>query len=103
MKAPSFMRLVVLLVLSAGAATPAQEFPRLQGPYLGEDDLYISFRDRDGTWGPPVVLGPDVNSSGSENRPWVSRDGRYFFFTSTRNGSRDAFWVKAAYLERFRR
>jgi hypothetical protein len=70
---------------------------------LGRDDLYISFRDRDGTWGPPVGLGPDVNSSGSENRPWVSRDGRYFFFTSTRDGSRDTFWVKAAYLERFRR
>ena len=70
---------------------------------LGRDDIYVSFRGRDGTWSPPVNLGPEVNSSGSENRPWVSRDGKYFFFTSTRNGSRETFWVKAAYLERFRR
>jgi len=70
---------------------------------LGRDDLYIAFKARDGSWGPPVNLGPEVNSSGSENRPWVSRDGKYFFFTSTRNGSRDTFWVKAEYLDRFKR
>jgi hypothetical protein len=70
---------------------------------LGRDDIYISFKGHDGTWGPPVNMGSEVNSSGSENRPWVSRDGQYFFFTSTRSGSRDTFWVKAAYLEQFRR
>jgi hypothetical protein len=70
---------------------------------LGRDDIYISFKGKDGTWGPPVNMGPGVNSPGSENRPWVSRDGKYFFFTSTRSGSRDTFWVKAAYLEQFRR
>lgn len=69
---------------------------------LGRDDLYISFKGKDGEWDPPVNMGPEVNSSGSENRPCVTRDGRYFFFTSTRNGSRDTFWVKAEYLERFR-
>ncbi|MCK7531924.1 MAG: hypothetical protein MZV63_13345, partial [Marinilabiliales bacterium] len=31
--------------------------------------------------------GAEVNSAGSENRPYVTRDGKYFFFTSTRNGS----------------
>jgi hypothetical protein len=70
---------------------------------LGRDDIYISFKGKDGTWGPPVNMGPEVNSTGSENRPCVSRDGKYFFFTSTRNGNRDTFWVKAAYLEQFRR
>jgi hypothetical protein len=70
---------------------------------LGRDDIYISFRGEDAAWGPPVNLGPEVNSSGSENRPWISRDGKFFFFTSTRNGSRDTFWVRAAFLERFRK
>jgi len=68
---------------------------------LGRDDLYISFKGKDGRWGLPVNMGEDVNSPGSENRPCVTRDGRYFFFTSTRNGSRDVFWVEAGYLDRF--
>ena len=70
---------------------------------FGRDDLYITFKGKDGSWGPPVNMGQEVNSSGSENRPYVTRDGRYFFFTSTRNGSRDTFWVKAEYLDRFRK
>ena len=70
---------------------------------LGQDDLHITFKTEDGGWSEPVNIGPEVNSSGSENRPCVTRDGKYFFFTSTRNGSRDVFWVKAEYLERFKR
>jgi hypothetical protein len=70
---------------------------------LGRDDIYVSFKGKDGSWGPPVNMGAEVNSAGSENRPCVTRDGKYFFFTSTRNGSRDTFWVLAGYLERFRK
>jgi hypothetical protein len=70
---------------------------------LGRDDLYITFKGKDGNWGPPVNMGAEVNSPGSENRPCVTRDGRYFFFTSTRNGSRDTFWVQIEYLEGFRK
>jgi hypothetical protein len=70
---------------------------------LGRDDLYISYRRKDGTWSVPVNMGDEVNSAGSENRPYVTRDGKYFFFTSTKNGSRDIFWVQAAYLDRFRK
>jgi len=70
---------------------------------LGGDDVYISFRGADGQWGPPRNMGAEVNSVGSENRPYVTRDGKYFFFTSTRSGSRDTFWVWAEYLDRFRK
>lgn len=70
---------------------------------FGRDDIYIAFRGKDGEWGQPVNMGEEVNSSGSENRPFVTRDGAYFFFTSTRNGSRATFWVKAQYIDRFRK
>jgi len=70
---------------------------------LGGDDIYIAFRGADGQWGPPRNMGAAVNSAGSENRPYVTRDGKYFFFTSTRNGNRDTFWVRAEYLDRFKR
>ncbi len=69
---------------------------------LGRDDIYIAFKGAGGQWGPPMNMGPEVNSAGSENRPYVTRDGKYFFFTSTRNGSRDTFWVRAEYLVRFK-
>ncbi len=68
----------------------------------GGDDIYISFKGQDGHWGPPKNLGEKVNSAGSENRPYVTRDGKYFFFTSTRNGSRDTFWVRVEFLDRFK-
>ncbi|MCP4216017.1 MAG: hypothetical protein GY765_15295, partial [bacterium] len=48
---------------------------------LGQDDLYIAFRKKDGTWAAPVNMGKAFNSPHSENRPWVTLDGKYFFFT----------------------
>jgi Tol biopolymer transport system component len=69
---------------------------------LGGDDIYIAFKGKDGQWGPPKNLGAEVNSPGSENRPYVTHDGKYLFFTSTRNGNRDTFWVRAGFLDRFR-
>jgi len=70
---------------------------------LGRDDLYITFKEKDGRWGLPVNMGEEINSAGSENRPYVTPDGKYFFFSSTRNGSRDTFWVRAEYLKRYKR
>jgi len=69
---------------------------------LGGDDFYISWRTASGTWGDPIHLGPDINSAGSDNRPYVTADGKYFFFTSDRRGNRDIYWVDAWILEKFR-
>jgi hypothetical protein len=70
---------------------------------FGEDDFYISFNSEGGGWTTPLNMGKEINSPGSENRPFVTRDGRYFFFTSTREGNRDIYWVAAAYLDRFKK
>lgn len=70
---------------------------------LGGDDLYISFRGKNGEWTPPVHMGSEINSPRSENRPFVTQDGRYFFYTSTRNGNRDTFWIRAEILDHFRK
>ncbi|MGB8959728.1 MAG: hypothetical protein WCC00_12035 [Candidatus Aminicenantales bacterium] len=69
---------------------------------LGMDDLYITFKGADGRWGPAKNMGAEINSPGSENRPYLSHDGKYFFFTSTRNGNRDTFWGQAEFIDRFR-
>ncbi len=60
---------------------------------LGEDDLYVSFRKENGDWTEAVNLGDEINSDRSENRPFITADGKYLFYNSNVNGSRDVFWV----------
>lgn len=51
----------------------------------GGTDYYVVFRNAVDTWSEPVNLGPTINQPrGSEWSPYVSPDGRYFFFMSTR-------------------
>ena len=51
----------------------------------GSTDYYIVFRSPDDTWTEPVNMGDAINSkSGSEYSPFVTRDGKYFFFMSGR-------------------
>ena len=60
-------------------------FSRSDG--LGGGDIYLS-RKQGSNWGIPVNLGSQVNTSRLDFSPYVSPDGKYFFFTSERgNGS----------------
>ena len=50
---------------------------------LGQVDYWIAFRNADDTWRGPVNLGPRINGAGREGwSPYVSPDGRWFFFMS---------------------
>src|SRR5262245_44027869 len=49
----------------------------------GGGDLYISYQ-KDGKWAPARNLGPKVNGPGLEISPYLSPDGKYFFFSSAR-------------------
>jgi Tol biopolymer transport system component len=51
---------------------------------LGGGDLYISYQQKDGNWTPAKSLGPKVNGVGLEISPYLSPDGKYFFFSSAR-------------------
>jgi len=83
----------------------------------GATDYYICFRDEHDHWTGPFNMGDQVNSeNGVEYSPYVSRDGKYFFFMSDRtddgddeepasyaqilerlleprNGSADLYWI----------
>jgi Tol biopolymer transport system component len=50
------------------------------GGYGGLDIYVASRATRNDPWGPPVNLGPPVNSSISDAGPNISTDGRAFFF-----------------------
>jgi hypothetical protein len=54
---------------------------RPEGSAAGTLDLYISWRNDEGDWTTPRNVGPDVNTTGTEFCPFVSRDGRFLFFT----------------------
>jgi len=66
---------------------------------LGEDDLYVTFKTADGSWSEPVHMGAEINTDKSENRPYVSPDGRYLFYASTKRGTRDIYWLDARIIE----
>jgi len=56
---------------------------------FGDQDLYVSHRLGDGSWGEAINLGPRINSSAGERYPRISPDRRYLFFVSTRTDFAD--------------
>jgi hypothetical protein len=93
-----------------------------------DPDYYISFNNRNGKWGRPLRFGPEINSEEDiASSAFVSRDGRYMFFSSSRkipgklvikggtslksiiasktipgNGSSAIYWVDASIIEKLR-
>ena len=55
---------------------------------LGAGDLYISYQVDTG-WTAPVNLGEPINSKHHEMCPYVTTDGRFFIWSSSRLGSPD--------------
>jgi hypothetical protein len=94
-----------------------------------DQDYYVSFRSSDGKWGKLIKLGPEINTPGDNaNSAFVSRDGKYLFFSSSRkdpakapvksgttlrsiikskslpgNGSSAIYWVSAKIIEELRK
>jgi hypothetical protein len=94
----------------------------------GKADYYVAFRDPDDRWTAPVNLGPEINAPGRNGTsPYVSPDGRWFFFSYSRvaeteadpptarryrdlrrrwagpqNGSSDVYWISADVIRRLR-
>lgn len=64
----------------------------------GSGDLYISFKDNKGAWLPAKNMGEPVSTDGYEFCPFVTSDGKYFFFS--RSG--DVYWVSAEIINTLR-
>jgi hypothetical protein len=56
----------------------------MQGGY-GGTDLYRCMKLEDGSWGSPINLGKDINSSGDEMFPYINYKGNTLYFSSTGN------------------
>ena len=76
---------------------------------FGNVDLYISFRQQDGSWGSAINMGDKINTDAYEAGPKVTPDGKYLFFvrvvTATVDdpySDIDIFWVDAKIIETLR-
>jgi Tol biopolymer transport system component len=99
---------------------------RRPGEYSAQD-LYISYRQADGSWGVAVNLGQKINTIGdSLGWPHLSPDGKYLFFVaatnpykdfdtreftfaelkeiglSVKNGLSNIYWVSTSFVEEHR-
>ncbi len=93
----------------------------------GGADYVICFRNEDDTWTEPINLGDRINRpTGAQWSPYVTGDGKYFFFMSSRvspadeasetmsyrrlrelatipgNGGASIYWVKADFIAELR-
>jgi outer membrane protein OmpA-like peptidoglycan-associated protein len=60
----------------------------------GAEDLYVLFKQSDGSWSEPKNLGTDINTEYQEMTPFLAQDGKTLFFASNGYegfGSRDIF------------
>ena len=54
----------------------------------GGGDLYIAYRNENGTWTKARNMGKQINSGKLDYCPFVSHDEKYFFFTSQRESGK---------------
>jgi Tol biopolymer transport system component len=64
---------------------------------LGQGDLYISFKNGN-SWTPALNMGNEINNKHHQLCPFVTADGKYFFYTS----NEDIYWVDAQIIDSYR-
>ncbi len=69
----------------------------------GGADIYISFRQKDGSWGPAINMGDNVNTAKADYFASVTPDGKYILFNrKISDGNTDVYWVSAQIIETLR-
>lgn len=70
---------------------------------FGKADIYISFRQSDGSWGPAIHMGDQINSEQSDSYATVTPDGKYILFNRMIDKDNvDIYWVDAQIIETLR-
>lgn len=70
---------------------------------FGKADLYISYRQADGSWGPAINLGDKINTEQSDSYPTITPDGKYMLFNRMIDKDNvDIYWVDASFIEELR-
>jgi WD40-like Beta Propeller Repeat len=65
---------------------------------FGRGDLFISYKNADGSWTPSKNMGKEVNEERTEYCPFVTPDGKYLLFTA----KDDIRWIDAGIIEKLK-
>ncbi len=66
-------------------------------------DLFISFRQKNGTWGEAIKMNNRINTEASEFAAFVTPDGKFLFFNrNVGPDNTDTFWVDAQVIGNLR-
>jgi ankyrin repeat protein len=68
----------------------------------GQIDLYIGFKKTDGTWSKPINMGAPINSAANDHLPMVSTDGKFFFYTSNKDGQTKIYWISTKIIHKLK-
>lgn len=66
---------------------------------FGSGDLYISYKNNDGSWSKAVNMGESVNTEYHELCPFVTADGKYLMYTS----NQDIYWTSTEIIDQIRK
>lgn len=77
----------------------------------GDSDIYVTFKQPDGSWGKANNLGNQVNSEHADFSSWITPDGKYLFFwrsvkktraDGTTYNESGKYWVSTQVIENLR-
>ena len=72
-----------------------------EGGY-GDSDMYISFLQPDGSWGPAINFGEEINTDGEDGGGYVTPDGKFLSYCPRCDPPYDRKWVDAQIIETLR-
>ena len=91
--------------------SPSQDYLILTARNEEEDgrkdnDMYVYFKEKGGTWTKPINLGSTINTSLNEKGPRITPDGKYLFFGRDERdiepGLANIYWVSTEVIEKLR-
>ena len=68
----------------------------------GDSDMYISFRQSDGSWGAAINFGDKINTDSEDGGGYVTPDGKYLSYCPRCVPPYDRMWVDAQIIEHLR-
>lgn len=78
---------------------------------FGDSDIYVTFKQLDGSWGKAINLGDKVNSPADDFSSWITPDGKYLFFWRSEEKTNEdgttykdsgRYWVSTQVIENLR-
>ncbi len=91
-----------------GFISPSQDYlmvnARNKEDAQRKSDIYIYFREKDGTWSKAINLGSDVNTNFAETCPSITPDGKYLFFGryNEEGGLSNFYWVSTEIISKLK-